>query len=1055
MDRRSWPWKKKSSEKVMTAIDSSHSTLSNTGGNQVDQDGNYTVNYVQISAESYAHLTELENQVNILNEKLSAALIEMTAKDDLVKQHAKVAEEAVSGWEKAEAESSALKHQLESVTLLKLTAEERASHLDSALKECMKQTRNVKEESEQKLHDVIFAKTKQWEKIKAELEAKLDAFEEELLKASAENAALSRSIQERSDILMQVSDEKMQADTEIELLKTNIDSCKKEINSLKYELHVTSKELEIRNEEKNMSTKSADAANKQHLEDVKKISKLEAECQRLRGLVRKKLPGPAALAQMKLEVENLGRDHKETRMRHSPAKNPSPHHKSTPTCDFASESIHTLQKENEFLTTHLLTIEEETKMLREALSKRNSELQASRDMCAKTASKLCSVEAQMLALNQQKVSSTPNIDVSSDTTLTQNESNLSSLTSMSEDGIDEEGNYSVPWATTLMSELSQFQKEKDTVKYKNIDNSNHLELMDDFLEMERLACLSTESNGATTISDGVLDKMKTENTSATLLGDVQKDDTSEVQVMASEKPEILPCTNQNHYGLVINKHDHLLVKLQSRIASIFKLQDQEVDIGKVLEDIRHIMKETQEELPQHSISCAIKGNYLTDASCDEKPHHDDINETTDIVISMHDSVSYADGKNDLGQELNNVITEIQDFVTYLGKEAIVTQDHPFDTQGLSEKIQQFSSCVKDVQHDEKCLNDAILILSHILSEANKVGFRMSLDMNNEWKSSISDCIDKATLLENRVAQHEPRNENFSGRSSSSHVEIDRPISDINEQRTTMQKFSLKEFEQMKLEKENMQVELSTCTKLLEEMKLQLVETEQNMTELRSQLATSKKLNSLSETQLKCMAESYNLLESRARELETEVNVLHSEVQTLSNKLQEERQFHEDDLAKLRDLQEKIDRYDKCCMCSDAYTGTNKKQEKEIEAAAEKLAECQETILMLGRQLQALRPLAERSDSSPKNRNLMTDDHFEGKPGPSGFNIRAMHKSRHSMSEVESSAAFITPTHGGESPLDRFVSQVCPSDIEEGHLTRSPVNSKHRKHRLFYRGRSDQ
>ncbi|CAH8263369.1 unnamed protein product [Arabidopsis lyrata] len=38
----------------------------------------------------------------------------------------------------------------------------------------------------------------------------------------------------------------------------------------------------------------------QHLEGVKKIAKLEAECQSLRGLLRKKLPGPAAMAQMKL-----------------------------------------------------------------------------------------------------------------------------------------------------------------------------------------------------------------------------------------------------------------------------------------------------------------------------------------------------------------------------------------------------------------------------------------------------------------------------------------------------------------------------------------------------------------------------------------------------------------------------------------------------------------------------------------------------------------------------------------------------------------------------------
>lgn len=66
---------------------------------------------MQISVESYSHLTGLEDQVKSyeeqvkvleeevkdLNEKLSAAEDEMTNKDNLVKQHAKVAEEAVSG----------------------------------------------------------------------------------------------------------------------------------------------------------------------------------------------------------------------------------------------------------------------------------------------------------------------------------------------------------------------------------------------------------------------------------------------------------------------------------------------------------------------------------------------------------------------------------------------------------------------------------------------------------------------------------------------------------------------------------------------------------------------------------------------------------------------------------------------------------------------------------------------------------------------------------------------------------------------------------------------
>lgn len=39
----------------------------------------------------------LDDQIQELNEKLSAANSEMTTKDNLVKQHAKVAEEAVSG----------------------------------------------------------------------------------------------------------------------------------------------------------------------------------------------------------------------------------------------------------------------------------------------------------------------------------------------------------------------------------------------------------------------------------------------------------------------------------------------------------------------------------------------------------------------------------------------------------------------------------------------------------------------------------------------------------------------------------------------------------------------------------------------------------------------------------------------------------------------------------------------------------------------------------------------------------------------------------------------
>ncbi|WMV26663.1 hypothetical protein MTR67_020048 [Solanum verrucosum] len=158
--------------------------------------------YVQISVESYSHLTGLEDQVKSLeeqvnglegevkdlDEKLSAVQLEMTNKENL-----------------AESEAATLKNYLESVTLLKLTAEDRASHLDGALKECMRKIHNLKEEHEQKLHDVIQNKAKQFEKMKHEFEAKIANLDQQLLRSAAVNSALSSSLQERSRMVIKLS----------------------------------------------------------------------------------------------------------------------------------------------------------------------------------------------------------------------------------------------------------------------------------------------------------------------------------------------------------------------------------------------------------------------------------------------------------------------------------------------------------------------------------------------------------------------------------------------------------------------------------------------------------------------------------------------------------------------------------------------------------------------------------------------------------------------------------------------------------------------------------
>jgi chromosome segregation ATPase len=123
--------------------------------------------------------------------------------------------------------------------------------------------------------------------------------------------------------------------------------------------------------------------------------------------------------------------------------------------------------------------------------------------------------------------------------------------------------------------------------------------------------------------------------------------------------------------------------------------------------------------------------------------------------------------------------------------------------------------------------------------------------------------------------------------------------------TTSCKVSLEEFEELKSEKDTMAMDLARCTENLEMTKSQLHETEQLLAEVKSQLVSAQKSNSLAETQLKCMAESYRSLETRAQELETEVNLLRVKTETLESELQEEKTSHQDALTRCKELEEQL------------------------------------------------------------------------------------------------------------------------------------------------------
>ncbi|CAL9764266.1 unnamed protein product [Musa acuminata subsp. burmannicoides] len=206
---------------------------------------------------------EVHESVKRLTEKLSAALLNISAKEDLVKQHAKVTEEAVSGWEQAEAEVAALKQQLETAVQKNSALEDNISQLDGALKECVRQLRQLREEQEEKVCDSITKKTHEWDSEKQEFEKQLVELKTQLEDAKTEAATLDHEFQAR------------------------LEAVEKENMALKTELHSRSEDLQVLLLERELSNKAAETASKQHLESIKKVGKLEAECHQLRSINRR------------------------------------------------------------------------------------------------------------------------------------------------------------------------------------------------------------------------------------------------------------------------------------------------------------------------------------------------------------------------------------------------------------------------------------------------------------------------------------------------------------------------------------------------------------------------------------------------------------------------------------------------------------------------------------------------------------------------------------------------------------------------------------------------
>lgn len=266
MDRRSWPWRRKSiSEKALAPAETESSASCPSESFTDEQDTLKSSPKSTPSPEIASKEAQDDSnvKVKVLSESLSSAVLDMRAKDALVKQHSKVAEEAVLGWEKAENEMALLKTQLNAATVKNSTLEDRIVHLDGALKECVRQLRRAKEEQDQKVEAALALQSRQWESEKTDLELRIVE-----LKAKLE-AKSERSMSTDGDV------------------SSRLASLEKENSALKAQLIAKTEELGLTTIEKELNRRAAETASKQQLESIRKASKLEAECRKLQASARR------------------------------------------------------------------------------------------------------------------------------------------------------------------------------------------------------------------------------------------------------------------------------------------------------------------------------------------------------------------------------------------------------------------------------------------------------------------------------------------------------------------------------------------------------------------------------------------------------------------------------------------------------------------------------------------------------------------------------------------------------------------------------------------------
>lgn len=376
MEQKSWRWRRKGSE--TTVVD----------------DGRASLSLEREVEEDEERVGPRKCQSNITD--MSATVIcDCDAKDELIRMQARKVEETLAGQKMAAAEAAFFKQELDKVLQQGEPAEQKLADLNAALKDCMKEIESLR---------VGQKVTVEFEKEKKKLEGKLVEANKRISNLSAENANLMKALLCKEKLVQDLDRGKAELEVEFGMLMGRLDSSEKENTFLKYEFQVMEKELQLQNEERKNSRRS-------ELENAKQIKKLEAECQQLRNLIRKRLQGPAPPLNIKKSNPRMG------------------------------SSPEISGKGTSFLIERACNMEEENKMLKEILALSDAELQSWRIKYGQMASRVAELKAQLNELSEAENSM---------------QLAISGLGLSNYDEVCD----SESWADALLAELKQFRQEK-------------------------------------------------------------------------------------------------------------------------------------------------------------------------------------------------------------------------------------------------------------------------------------------------------------------------------------------------------------------------------------------------------------------------------------------------------------------------------------------------------------------------------------------------------------------------------------------------------------------